>query len=108
MRSPRRKSRSPARKSPRKSRSPVRRRSRSRSPVRIPLTKGSLGMYGYGNVIHTPATERRKALARALRDEDATAIFHKLNALMIMNKTRHPGTAAVFEADRNWVRDNYM
>lgn len=76
--------------------------------MRIPLTKGSLGMYGYKDVVDTPATTRRKALAKALKHEDALAVFRKLNALATMNKNKHPATSAIFEADRDWVRRNYM
>jgi hypothetical protein len=65
-------------------------------------------MYGYEDVLNVPASERRKALARALKHEDPLPVFRKLNALYIMNKNKHPTTAAVFEADRNWVKNNYM
>ncbi len=106
-RSPRRsKKRSPAKKSPTKKRSKA--RSKTRSPIRIHLTKGSLGKYGYTNVANETAVVRRKALAAALAHEDPLPIFKKLNALMVLNKNKRPQLSALFEADRNWVRDKYM
>lgn len=106
-RSQRKSSRRPSphsKRSPRRSRA---KRSSKKSPVRIPLTKGSLGMYGYEDVKHMSATERHKALGRALKHEDALAVFRKLNALYVMNKNKHPDTAAIFMADRDWVKSHY-
>lgn len=112
----RRKSKSPSR-SPKRShrKSPVRtskrsshKRSKSKSPVRIHLTKGSLGMYGYKNVSTKTSTERRGYLTKALKHEDALPIFRKLNALYVVNKNKNPSLAAIFESDRNWVQSKYM
>lgn len=104
-----------------RSRTPSRSRSRSRdsagsrkrrylrkkSPTRIHLTKGSLSRYGYSSVKSMSAKDRRKILERVLRNEDALAVFRKLNALYVLNKNNNPESSAVFMADRNWVRDNY-
>lgn len=121
----RRKSRSPSRshkrshiKSPKVSsykKSPARtykrsshKRSKSKSPVRIHLTKGSLGMYGYKDVSTKTSIQRRGYLAKALKHEDALPVFRKLNALYVVNKNRNPSLAAIFESDRNWVQSKYM
>lgn len=90
-----------------RSRSP-RRRSRSRSPVRIHLTKGSLGEYGYTHVSEMSSTARRRALAAAIRDESALSVFRKLNALSVLNKNKHPEIADIFESDKQWVKRTYM
>lgn len=112
------KSKSPKRLSPslklRKSKSPSRsprkspKRSKSRSPIRIHLTKGSLGMYGYKGVSTKTSTERRKYLTEALKHEDALPVFRKLNALYVVNKNKNPCLSAIFESDRNWVQSKYM
>lgn len=106
-------SRSPKRTSPKKS--PKRtskrdspKRSKSKSPIRIHLTKGSLGMYGYKDVSTKTSTERRSYLIKALKYEDALPIFRKLNALYVVNKNKNPCLSAIFEADRNWVQTKYM
>lgn len=106
--SPKRRSSSP-RKSPKRSsphKSP--KRSKSRSPIRIHLTKGSLGMYGYKGVSTKTSTERRSYLKEALKHEDALPIFRKLNALYVVNKNKNPCLSAIFESDRNWVQSKYM
>lgn len=106
--SPKRRSSSP-RKSPKRSsphKSP--KRSKSRSPIRIHLTKGSLGMYGYKGVSTKTSTERRKYLTEALKHEDALPVFRKLNALYVVNKNKNPCLSAIFESDRNWVQSKYM
>jgi hypothetical protein len=102
--SPRKSPSSPKRISPRKSP----KRSKSRSPIRIHLTKGSLGMYGYKGVSTKTSTERRKYLKEALKHEDALPVFRKLNALYVVNKNKNPCLSAIFESDRNWVQSKYM
>jgi len=89
-------------------RSPRRSAKRKSPRVRIPLTKGSLEQYGYADVMDMTTGQRRRALAEALRHEEMLPIFRKLNALYVMNKNKHPATAAVFDADKNWVYNNYM
>lgn len=102
---------SPKRRSPRqgRKRSPSRSPRRSpKKPVRIPLTRGSLGAYGYTNVKETVAVKRRAALRRAVVAEGPLPVFRKLNALSVLNKNRSPPTSAIFEADRDWVRRTFM
>jgi len=94
--------------SPRSAKRRTPRRSRSQSPVRIPLTKGSLGEYGYAHITEMSPAARHRALAAAIYDENPLSVFRKLNALFVMNRNRHPETAAVFEADRDWVKRTYM
>ncbi len=93
-----------------RSRSPrsAKRRSPRRSPARIPLTKGSLGAYGYSHITEMSSAARHRALASAIYDENPLSVFRKLNALFVMNRNRHPETAAVFESDRDWVKRTYM
>lgn len=109
--SPKRSPASPKKRSPKRSPTSPRkspRRSKTRSPIRIHLTKGSLGMYGYKDVSTKTSTERRSYLAKALKHEDALPIFRKLNALYVVNKNKSPCLSAIFEADRNWVQSKYM
>lgn len=95
-----------------RSRSPKRRsaqrRSRSQSPVRIPLTSGSLGEHGYSHVTEMSTTARHRALADAIYHENPLSVFRKLNALFVLNKNKHPATADIFESDRDWVKRTYM
>lgn len=91
-----------------RSRSPKRRSYQRRSPIRIHLTKGSLGAYGYTHVTEMSATARHRALADAIYDENPLSVFRKLNALVVLNKNKHPATADIFESDRDWVKRTYM
>lgn len=107
-RSPKRRSSSPRKSAKRSSPHKSPKRSKSRSPIRIHLTKGSLGMYGYKGVSTKTSTERRSYLKEALKHEDALPIFRKLNALYVVNKNKNPCLSAMFESDRNWVQSKYM
>jgi hypothetical protein len=83
-------------------------RSRSRSPVRIKLQRGTLSQYGYKNISTMTIKRRRVALKGAIGEYSALSIFHKLNALYVMNKNRNPETARLFNSDKAWVKANYL
>jgi len=83
-------------------------RSRKHSPVRIKLTKGSLGDYGYHNVQDMLVRERHHALSRALRHEDPLAVFRKLNALYVLNKNYNHKLSKLFNSDKEWVKRQYL
>ena len=73
-----------------------------------PLKKGELGQFGYHNVNKIPASSRHSMLAKAVKQYTALSIFRKLNALYVYTRRSSPGSSAIFFADRNWVREQYM
>lgn len=85
---------------------PKRSQKRSRSKVRIPVTKGKLRKYGYA--IRSPAGERRRSLRRASNEYGALSVFKKLNVLITFNKNNNPSLADAFKRDRDWVKRNLM
>jgi len=76
-----------------------------RGPKIIPVEKGKLSKYGYS--IKKPAKERREALKKAIKAYGALSVFRKLQAMMIMRKRTQPKARAVFEEDRDWVREQF-
>lgn len=92
-----------------KSRSPRRsskRSNRSKSRVRIPVTKGKLSKYGYH--IHDLQSKRHKSLERASKEYGALSVFKKLNVLVTFNKNVNPKLSGKFKKDRQWVKKNLM
>ena len=71
-----------------------------------PLLKGKLGQYGYST--KKTETERKTALAQAVRDYGATSIFRSLNAIATYNKNTNPEASKIFLHDRDMVKRNYM
>lgn len=67
------------------------------------LRKG--GLEGYHASLSL--TKRHAILHKAVAKHGALSVFRKLNAIYVYTKIRAPTTAAVFLADRNWIR-RYM
>ncbi len=91
--------------------------SRSPGPVRIKLTPGILGKFGYAS--NLSALKRRQALAKAIvargkekaidRRAAALSIFRRLNVLVLYRKNAPPSKAkSAFEADKAWVKKTYL
>lgn len=68
--------------------------------------KGELTGLGYG--VKKDTDTRRKALKKAALVYPPISIYHKLNALYVLNKNRHVTTARIFKRDRNWFKRNFM
>lgn len=81
---------------------------KKRSPIKIPLTKGSLGAYGYKNIQKSPTRTRHSALSKAAKHEDPLAIFRKLNVLTILNKNKNKKLSDLFKKDRDWIKSKYL
>lgn len=80
---------------------------RSRSKVRIPISKESkLRRYGYG--VHKKSKTRRSALSKASKKYGPLSVFRKLNALVVLNKNVNKSNARVYKSDRNWVKSQLM
>ena len=73
-----------------------------------PLKKGELGQFGYHEVSALPAEARHAMLDKAVQRYTPLSIFRKLNALYVYTRRASPGSSAIFLADRNWVREQYM
>lgn len=67
--------------------------------------KGALRKHGYS--IKKSEAARHRALASAVAEYGALSVFKKLNAQYVFRKRTDPAAARIFEADRDWVRDQY-
>jgi hypothetical protein len=76
-----------------------------RGPTIIPVERGRLSRFGYSTGKSDQA--RRAALKEAIDEYGALSVFRKLNAMVIMRKRTQPEARAIFEEDRDWVRDQY-
>ncbi len=47
-------------------------------------------------------------LAKAVAQYGALSLFRKLNAISIYTRRSSPGSSAIFLADRDWIREQYM
>jgi hypothetical protein len=85
--------------------------------VRINLTPGILGKFGYAS--NLLALKRRQALAKAIvargkekaidRRAAALSIFRRLNVLVLYRKNAPRSKAkSAFEADKAWVKKTYL
>ncbi len=70
-----------------------------------PLKKGELTKYGYH--VTYPKYVRRDALKKAASAYGPLSLYRKLNAVAKLSATQAPRAAAVFAADREWVRHTY-
>jgi len=71
------------------------------------LRSGTLGQFGYSDIMHKTLEQRRRALKKAVASHGWLSIFRKLNAVYVLNKNTNPPLAAKFLKDRNWVRKNF-
>lgn len=69
------------------------------------LKSGLLGVWGYHNVVHKAAPERRSALIRSVREggEPPLGLYRRLNALYVLTRVTNPRASLVFRRDRDWV-----
>jgi hypothetical protein len=82
--------------------------SASKEPANIigPLKKGSLTDLGY-SAADSSAT-RHASLSKAVGKYGRLSTYRKLNAVATLTKNTAPGKAAVFKADRDWVKKTYF
>ena len=70
------------------------------------LRKGELSKFGYSS--SKVASERHKALSKAVKEYGYLSTFRKVNVLSTLNKNRNPVLAKKFKSDANWIRENHM
>jgi hypothetical protein len=73
--------------------------------VRIPIEKGKLSKFGYS--ISKSDRARHTALNKAVDRYGALSVWRKLNAQVILRKSRQPKAREVFEEDADWVREQF-
>ena len=80
----------------------------AKAPTNIigPLKKGSLTDLGY-SASDSSAT-RRASLSKAVGKYGRLSTYRKLNAVATLTKNTAPAKAAVFKADRDWVKKTYF
>jgi hypothetical protein len=72
-----------------------------------PLRKGDLSKFGYDHVVSMSALKRKIALAKAVRAYGSLTVWRKLNALYVYTKNTAPESSALFDEDRNWIKEHY-
>jgi len=74
---------------------------KSKSKVRIPVTKGKL----FGYHVDSLARDRRSLLKSLIRSKKATfsEIIKRLNVLVIYNKRKHPETSKRVKRDLDYI-----
>lgn len=70
------------------------------------MRKGELTQFGYH--LSSNATDRRKALTKAIKRYDALSVFRKINAISILQKNTNPTYSNKARADANWISKNYL
>jgi hypothetical protein len=80
----------------------------SKQPANIigPLKKGSLTDLGY-SAADSMAT-RHASLSKAVGKYGRLSTYRKLNAVATLTKNTAPTKAAVFKADRDWIKKTYF
>jgi hypothetical protein len=78
-------------------------RRRSRSKVRIPVTKGK--MHGYS--LSDSLDHRRKILHKIAKKDTWEEVVKRLNVLYIYNKNKHPEIAQKFKRDMIYIQRLY-
>ena len=76
-----------------------------KGPKLFTLKTGLLGVWGYHNVVHKSAPERRLALIHSVTNggEPSLGLYRRLNALYILTRLTNPRASLVFRRDRDWV-----
>lgn len=80
---------------------------RSPSPQIGKLNKGTLGAFGYSNVMTLNLDQRRRALKKAVKKLGRTIVVKKLNAVYILNRNKDPKRSNRFRIDKEWVMNNF-
>ena len=70
------------------------------------MKKGELTQFGYH--LSSNATDRRKALTKAIKRYDALSVFRKINAISSLQKNTNPSYSAKARADANWISKNHL
>jgi len=70
------------------------------------IRKGLLKRFGYATV--KPAEARHAALRKADKKYGSVKLFRMLQAQVVLRKRAQPTVRKVFEADRDWVRENLL
>lgn len=71
------------------------------SKVIPPLQKGKLRDFGYS--VKEPATQRHKALDKAVKEYGATSVARKLTAVATLQKNTNPKASSTFKKDEKYV-----
>ena len=80
-------------------------RSKKTAQVRIPIERGKLTKFGYATSKSDGA--RHAALNKAIRKYGALSVYRKLNAQVVLRKSKQPEARKVFEEDAEWVKEEY-
>jgi hypothetical protein len=70
-----------------------------------PLRKGELRKFGY--VYRLPVSERRTALAKAVKAYGALSTYRKLDAIAKLTTRSAPEASKIFKEDRDYIRKTY-
>jgi hypothetical protein len=76
---------------------------KSKSKVRIPVTKGKLEDYSLSDTME----HRRKILRKLAKRDTWEEIVKRLNVLYIYNKNRYPENAMKFKRDMKYIQRLY-
>ena len=82
-----------------------RRTSRRKTIIPVVLVKGSLGKYGYRQILSMSASKRREALANAINHEGYLPIYRKIVLLRTFNKSREH-MFKLYDGDVKWMKKN--
>jgi len=66
------------------------------------LRKGTLIKYGYS--FKLADSQRKKALANAMKAYGKISVYNRLNTVAELAKAKEPTVAAIFLMDRDWVK----
>jgi len=69
-------------------------------------TPGSLGKYGYHDIKHTLAGDRRKALTKAVKTEGYAPIVRRLNLIANYTKVSDSTSHKIYRSDIAWIQKN--
>jgi len=69
------------------------------------LEEGELTKHGYST--DKPAKERHEALRKAVREDGAEVVWHRLHAQVILRKRIQPKQREIFRQDRDWVKKTF-
>jgi len=79
--------------------------SRSNSRKILPRpTPGNLSKYGYKNVKTMPATKRRVALLKAVKNDGYATIIRRLNLIANYSKNKDPVFYKILQSDIIWIQ----
>jgi len=65
--------------------------------------KDDLAKYGYSDIVHTKADERRKALMLCIKNYGILPVLRKINILGILTKNSNPAFSKKLNSDKKWL-----